>query len=142
MSKVDLYPNSKSPPSQAQVQTGTAFSGNKVAADVNVMNDIGVTFSGLALAMKVTTMHVTDIANQIPATPLAKRNAIAITNLDSVNTIYLGPSTVTTGRTLGTTCGWEVGPNETFNVDITDGIEIYAIADSGVTVLTKVLELA
>jgi hypothetical protein len=142
MSKVDLYPTSKSSPSLAQVQTGTTFTGDKVAADVNVLNNIDVQFSGLNIAMKITTMEVTDVAGKIPATPLAQRNAIAVTNLDAVETIYVGPSTVTAGRSLGTTAGWEIGPSETFNVDITENIELWAVADTGATVKVKVLELA
>jgi hypothetical protein len=78
----------------------------------------------------------------VPPTPLSRRNAIAVSNLDSGKTIYVGQSSVTAGRTIGTTAGWEIGPNETFNLDITENIELYAIAEAGVTVLVKVLELA
>lgn len=142
MSKIDLYPTSKSAPSEAQVQTGTAFTGNKVAADVNVLNNIDVQFSGLNIAMKITTMNVTDTRGKVPATPLAQRNAMAISNMSVSDTIYVGPSNVVAGRGIGTTAGWEVGPSETFNVDITENIELYAVAEAGATVLVKILELA
>lgn len=142
MSRIDLYPTAKSAPSEAQIQTGTPFAGNKVAADVNILNNIDVQLSGLNVAMKITTMNVTGTAGKVPLTPLAARNAIAVSNLSPGDTIYVGPSNVVAGRGIGTTAGWEVGPGETFNLDITENIELYAVAETGVTVLVKVLELA
>jgi hypothetical protein len=99
--------------------------------------------SGLNEGFRVTTMNVTDVAGAIPPTALANRNAISIVNLDEAETIYCGPTLgVTADRSLGTTAGFEVGPNESFNLDVTDVISIFAIAESGKTVKIKVLEIA
>jgi hypothetical protein len=99
-------------------------------------------FSGLNIGMRITTMEIGDTATAIPATPFTQRNAIAILNLDPALTLYVGPSSVTEGRTVGTTAGWEVGPSEAFNVDITDGVVVYGIAPAGETILVKILEIA
>lgn len=99
-------------------------------------------FTGLNIGTKVTTMEVSDSAIKVPAVPYAQRNTISILNLDPTNTLYIGPSTVTAGRTVGTSCGWEVGPNEAFNVDVTDQVDIFAIAPAGKTILIKILEIA
>lgn len=92
MSKIDLYPNLKSPPSQARVATGTDYSGDKHALDVNVLGGSStvtgeLTVSGLREAMRITTMDVSTTETALPATPLTNRNAISVSNLSGVATV-------------------------------------------------------
>ena len=98
--------------------------------------------SGLAKDFVITTMDVTDVATAIPASNLADRVAMSITNLDGVETLYLGKITVTADRVLGTTSGWEVGAGESFNVDISDALTIYGRTEAGKTIRIKVLEIS
>lgn len=107
-----------------------------------ISEPLGTTASGLANDFVTTTMNVTDIAAPVPASALSSRVALTITNLDGVETLYLGKSTVTADRAIGTTAGWEVGPNESFNVDISDALVLYGIAEAGKTILIKVLEIS
>lgn len=128
----------------------TLFTGTTVGPDTGLdVNVIGgtitgeLTVSGLRTAGRTTTMDIPDSAIPIPAAPLTSRNSLSLTNLSPTETIYIGFSTsVTADNVLGTTSGWEVGPNEGFNLDVTDSIIIYAIAETGKTVRVKVLELA
>lgn len=125
--------------------TTTAVGGD-VGLDVNIL---GGTLTGefiqtgLHTAGRITTMDVPDTAISIPATPLANRNSLAITNLSGTDTIYIGFSAaVTADSVLGLNSGWEVGPNEGFNLDITSSIFVYGIAATGKTIRVKVMELA
>lgn len=147
MSRIDVYPQTISAPSDAKVVTGTEqASTKKVGLDVNVIAGSGVTgsftLSGLRTDFEVTTQDVTDTAAKMPATPLTDRNSISIVNLSATDTLYIGKSTVTADSVIGTTSGWEVGPLEGFNTDITDEIELWGRAEAGKTVRIKILELA
>lgn len=88
------------------------------------------------------TLQVTDTASKIPNTPRENRNTLAIQNFSTTDTIYIGTSSsVTAGRNIGsTTDGWEIGPLETWNDLVTEDVDIWAITDTGKTVLIKVLE--
>lgn len=101
-----------------------------------------VQISGLSVAGKNTTLEVSTTAIPLPAIPLVDRNALSVRNLDSSNTLYIGFSTaVTADSVVGVTSGWQVGPNETYNVDIQDDIVIYGIVISG-TIKIQVQEFA
>lgn len=83
MAKVDLYPTKTASPSQAQVQTGTDLTGNKVAADTVVLNTVDgdVYIKGLegaATSSKVTLVSTTWKA--LPTTELENRRVIIIQN--------------------------------------------------------------
>lgn len=98
--------------------------------------------SGLSNAGKVTTISVSTTASLIPTTALTNRNAISVLNTSSTTTLYLGfANTVTADTVVGTTSGWEVGPNEIWHVDITDSIPLYGIVASG-SILVKILEVS
>jgi hypothetical protein len=148
MSKIDLYPTSKSSPSLAKIATGTDYTGDKVALDVNVMGGTStvtgtLSISGLNIAGRNTTMNVPDTATAIPATPLTDRNAITVTNLSGVDTLYVGfDSSVTADSVIGTTSGFPVGPQQGFNLDITENVILYAIAPTGKTIKIIITELA
>lgn len=120
--------------------------GSDVGLDVNIIGGSVTgefTQTGLFVAGKNTTMNVTDVATALPTTPLSGRNSMAITNLSTSDTLYIGFSTsVTADRALGNNAGWEIGVSEGFNIDIQDNIIIYAIAETGKTIKIKVMELA
>ena len=94
--------------------------------------------SGLTTALKVTNTTVTNVAAKLPLTPLADRNSLIIENRDATNSIFIGNSDVTAA---GGTEGWEILAGSYYSLDITESIEIYAIA-SVASVNVKVLELA
>lgn len=146
MSKIDLYPNLKAPPSQAKVATGTDFTGDKFALDVNVVAGAvtgEITVSGLRVGGKNTTMNVGDTATALPATAFTGRNSMTIRNLSAVDTLYIGfDNLVTADRVIGTTSGMEVGPDEGLNFDLTDEVVVWGIAETGKTIMVKVTELA
>lgn len=105
--------------------------------------DADVTFSGLSTAIKTTTISVGDVATALPTTALTGRNSLKIRNFDTNNTLYLGPSGVTAGRTVGsTTDGDELDPGQETSIDITDGISLFGIAESGKTITCKITEYA
>lgn len=118
----------------------------KIGLDVNVLNDTltgEFTQTGLKTQGKITTLDITDTVSPIPATALVGRNSLSLTNLSTTDTLYVGFNTnVTASRALGVNAGWEVGPNEGFNLDIQDDIIIYGITETGVTVRVKIMELA
>jgi len=99
-------------------------------------------FSGLSQEIKITTLEITDTAAAIPTTNLTNRNSISIHNLSATEILYIGPSNVASGRTVGGNGGWEVLPGEALNFDIANDVTIYGIAESGKTILVKVLEMA
>lgn len=101
---------------------------------------IDATPSGLQNDFRTTTMLIGDVAASIPATPLSDRNSLSIANLDLAETLYIGDSNVTADRVVGITSGWEVGPGETLNFDVKDTIIIYGRAESGKSIMVKVLE--
>lgn len=117
-----------------------------VGLDVNILGGAitgEFTQTGLKTQGKVTTMTVSHTPTPLPATPLTKRNSLAVTNLSSSDILYIGfSSSVTADATIGTNAGWEVGPNEGFNLDIQDDIIIYGITQSGITIKIKIMELA
>lgn len=90
--------------------------------------------------MQVTVVTVTDTAQALPATPLVNRNSILIQNKDTTTTIYILNDAAVSDS--GANEGWEVEPQSTFSVDITEDIALYAIAPSGQSAVVKILELA
>jgi len=120
--------------------------GPDVGLDVNIIaGSITGTFtpSGLTVAGSVKTLDISSTAIAIPATALSMRNSLSLTNLSLVDILYVGfTASVTADRALGSNAGWEVGPNEGFNLDIKDNIVIYGITEVGKTVRVKIMELA
>lgn len=100
-----------------------------------------VTPAGLRIAGRNTCMNVLNTATLLPAVALANRNAMAITNLSS-EVLYIGFDTsVTANQAIGNNAGWEIGPNEGFNIDITNNIPLYGIVPIG-PALIKIMELS
>lgn len=94
--------------------------------------------SGLTTALLVTNTTVGNTAAKLPLSPLTDRNSLIIENRDALNSIFIGNADVTAA---GATQGWEIQPASYYALDITDSIEIYAVA-SVASVSVKVLELA
>jgi hypothetical protein len=102
-----------------------------------------VVVSGLFTAMVVTTKDVTDVASALPLVALADRNSITISNLSTTETLFISSSaSVAANRVNGTTAGHEIGPLESFNINITDAIVLFGIAETGKTIKIKVMEVA
>ncbi len=121
-------------------------SNNKTAVNTvaEVTNSITGEFSvsGLKVGGKITTILVSTTALALPATALTDRNAIAIRNLSDTDILYIGFDTlITANDVLGTTAGWQVGPQENLQFDITDAVVIYGIAASG-SIKVQIMELA
>lgn len=115
----------------------------ELSGAVGITGTVNTTLSGLFKAMRVTTLNVVDVAAAIPPTPLSERNSITISNLSPTDTIYISSSSsVTADRVDGTTSGHEIGALESFNINITDAIVLYAISATGKTVKIKVMEVA
>jgi hypothetical protein len=129
---------------EARDITATDFPNNKVAVDTNILNVISGTFaqSGLTKELKNTTMTITDVATEIPATPLTDRNAIAIFNKHASQTLYIGNSDVTADTVDGKTSGWEIDPNSYIQLDIRDTITLYAVFPTGESGKVKIMEVA
>lgn len=144
MSRIDLYPNTKASPSTAAPATGTAVTGDKFAQDVYIQGG-GVTGtitpSGLTIAIRNTTMDVTDVATPLPASALAQRNSMTVDNYGT-DPLYVGPATVTADSVVGTTSGRRINVGESFNLDIRDSIVLYGIAPAGKTIRVLITELA
>lgn len=140
MSRVDLYPNKNSPPSQAEIQTGTVV-GTKVAADVNIVAGIvSGTFepSGLRTNLRVSVHMVTDVPSLITPTPLADRNAVSI-RVWGQNTVYFGDNPLITSS-----AGYPKTTLEEFALDIKDtvNVEVWAVCEPGKTSELRIMEIA
>lgn len=99
---------------------------------------------GLSTDFKVTTFNIGDTESLLPPSVLATRNFMIVINLSETDSIFVGKTGVVAGNGLGTTAGYEIPPQETFNIAIKANVEVqlYGIAESGKTVLCKVVEVA
>ncbi len=94
----------------------------------------------------ITTMLVTDTVTTIPATPAANRIGVEIENLGIAvggtgETLFWNTSAVvTTVTAVGTSFGKRLRPNESSNFELSGGKNIYAVAETGKTVLIQVTE--
>lgn len=122
----------------------TCDSNDDIAVNVVGEFDANVTTtpSGLQTSFKIRLFEVTDTAIALPTTALTDRNSLSIRNLDQVEILYIGDSNVEADEGVGDTAGWQVGPNETVNLDIKDTIIIYGIAESGKTIKVQTFEAA
>lgn len=112
-----------------------------VRTDTTLSGTIEATPGGLSTGFLITTMDIGNTATPIPATPLALRNSLSISNLSETETLYIGPDTAVTADAVnGTTSGWEVPPLGTLNLDAKYTIIIYGI--TATTLKVKVLEIA
>lgn len=136
-------------PTDATLVGGITDAGDLEPLHINDNGELKVTGNvtgsiqpeGLNIAGRITTMEVMVMATPLPAVPLANRNAMSITNLSN-EVLYIGfDASVTADSVVGTTSGWEIGPNEGFNIDVQGSIPIYGIAATG-PILVKIMELS
>jgi hypothetical protein len=106
------------------------------------MPDIDVEFSGLSKDFKITTIEITDTPSKIPPDPLDDRNSLTFRNLSETEILFFGKSDVEAVRTVGGKGGYEVPPTDGFNTDIKNNLELYGVAETGKTIIVKVLETA
>lgn len=97
------------------------------------------TFSGLSTAIKISNITVTDTPTALPITALTNRNTLILENRDAILPIYIGDASVSNS---GINEGWEVLATSQFATDITDAINLYAIAPAGQSITVKIMELA
>lgn len=90
---------------------------------------------------KITVASVTDTAANPLASPYTDRVSLSIRNLSALNTIYLGKDLTVTADSAATG-GWEIGPNEDFNIDLDDSNNFTLIAPAGQTATVKILEIS
>lgn len=94
----------------------------------------------------ITTMLVTDTATTIPATPAANRIGIEIENLGAdvggtgEHLFWNTSAVISTTPAVGTGYGKRLRPNESSNFELSGGKDIYALAETGKTVLIQVTE--
>lgn len=103
------------------------------------------TFSatGLTIGGRITTIDITDTVTTLPPTSLTDRNSLSVHNTSTSDSVYVGyHSGITADNVLGTTSGWLIGPDENFNIDITEHILLYAICATGKTCRVKINEVA
>lgn len=117
------------------VKTLTKLTGTGTIGDVNISAPTG--------PFRNTVVLVTDVATAFPAVPLADRASLSIQNKSATNTVYVGPdNTVTADTVVGTTSGFEIGPDASSNFDLDDTNDIYFICEAGKTALLKITEVA
>lgn len=101
-------------------------------------------FTGIDKLFKTTTFNITDTEVQLPPSPDPLTKSFTLVNHSETDSIYIGETGVTAGVVAGVnTSGYEIPAGESFNVDFQTGstVELYAIAESGKTVLVQMLEL-
>ena len=88
----------------------------------------------------VRTISIDDTATQIPTTDLTETDAVSIHN-KGTSILYIGPTdTVTADSVVGTTSGWEVPPGGYVGFDLRETAEIWAICETGKSVIVKIME--
>lgn len=99
------------------------------------------TDTGLEVGGTITTMNVTDTATLLPASARTDRKTMSVYNLSTTDSFYWGfHSGVEANQNLGTDAGIKVEPGNIINFDFAGSVNIYAIAESGITVKIQVIE--
>lgn len=103
-----------------------------ITGDVHILAPTG--------PFEITVATVTDTAANPVGAALASRVSLSIRNKDPANVVYFGTATVTADDAA--TGGWEIGPNEDFNIDLDDSNVFYLRTTPGDTALVKIIEIA
>lgn len=114
--------------------TGTTLDG-KHAQDVNVLNQIDFTASGLKTGLQSYSVTITDSPTVIPQ--IAGQNSVSIRIWGAAN-VYFGDNSVTPSQ------GYPFRQFEAFQLDVQDdsAVLVYAICDTGSTCDVRVFALA
>lgn len=91
---------------------------------------------------KLTTMEVTDVETALPSAALLDRRSLTIFNTSASEVLYFNKTGVVADRSLGNDAGWEIQPNSSINIDFAADVPIYAIAESGKTIVVKLMEIS
>ncbi len=91
---------------------------------------------------RITTLEVTSSQTPLPSTAFTDRRSLTVFNASESDVLYIGSTGITADRVLGTTAGWEIQPNSSINIDFAADVTIYGIAESGKTILVKIMEIA
>lgn len=90
---------------------------------------------------EITVVTATAVAvNPLP-TPLTARVSLSIRNKSGATTVYFGKNALVTADDSATG-GWEIGPNEDFNIDLTEDQVFYLICPAAQSAVVKILEIA
>lgn len=116
--------------------------GDKAEYRIRTSSDVTgeITPSGLKIELKTSTVTVGTTATAIPATALSDRNALAIHNKSSTQTLYIGPSSVTADD-AASTGGWEVEPGGRIQFDVTEAVVVYGVYPTS-SEAVKIMEIA
>lgn len=116
---------------------------------VTVPSGTVVTVSGIVNAkiaaptgpFLVTNATATSTASNPLIAPLFARVGLSVRNLSATITVYVGRTAAVTADTSATG-GWEVGPGESFNLDLDASNVFYVITPAATTALIQILEIA
>lgn len=105
--------------------------------NVNVVNQVTITPTGLQTDLSSQSVTVTDVATKIPTTALAGRNGISV-RVWGTATVYFGDSAVTVGQ------GYPKMQYEEIVLDITDSpaVDLWGICASGQTCDVRIIQIA
>lgn len=114
---------------------------NETGAEIPISGTISASYSAPTGPIKNTVFTVTDSAQNPLPTPQTNRVSVSIRNKSLTETVYVGGlNTVTADDSA--TGGWEVGPQEDFNLDLDDSNVFFLITTTGNTAQVKILEIA
>ncbi len=104
--------------------------------------NVSGTFTVAAVGpIKVTGETVTATSAEFPsAANQTSRAALSVRNIDSTDSVWIVNSTGISKATAGDDI-WEIGPNETLNLDFDDTNKVTLVADAGKSVKIQVLEI-
>ena len=97
--------------------------------------------SGLRTSLDHTTLDVTNVTVALPLAPAVGRNSMEVYNLGA-STIWVGNATVTADSVVGTTSGRPLASGESYALDITEDIILYARSAPATTNRVLVMEFA
>lgn len=115
----------------------TTVDGPKTGMDVNVLNQLETTPTGLSKSIKTSAVVITDVAQKVPATALLDRNTMSVRIVGS-STVYFGGDDVTVNN------GYPKFQYEDFIADVRDNpdVFIWAVCEPGQTCEVRVIEIA
>jgi hypothetical protein len=88
----------------------------------------------------ITGALVTDTSAAFPAVNQVGRVALSIRNIDPVESIWIVNTVGITKAAAGINI-WEIGLNETYNIDFDDTNKVILVADAGKTVSIQIQEI-
>lgn len=114
----------------------------RVCTDSTDTINVSGTFTNAAIGpVKVTGETVTATSAAFPtAANQVDRSAFSVRNIDPVESVFIVNS-VGISKATAAADVWEIGPNETMNLDFDDTNKINLVADAGKSVSIQILEI-